>query len=61
MSIKTDNQRIALIKAYHDALGAFLADARAEHSAISRLSASSTSAGHVPVERAWRAPAGYRR
>ena len=31
MSIKTDNQRIALIKAYHDALGAFLADARAEH------------------------------
>lgn len=31
MSIKTDNQRIALIKAYHDALGAFLAEARAEH------------------------------
>lgn len=31
MSIKQDNQRIALIKAYHDALGAFLADARAEH------------------------------
>lgn len=31
MSIKTDNQRIALIKAYYDALGAFLADARAEH------------------------------
>lgn len=31
MSIKTSNQRIALIKAYYDALGAFLADARAEH------------------------------
>jgi hypothetical protein len=31
VSIKTDNQRIALIKAYYDALGAFLADARTQH------------------------------
>jgi hypothetical protein len=31
MSIKTDNLRIALIKAYADALGDFLKDAREEH------------------------------
>lgn len=31
MSIKSGNQRIALIKAYADALAGFLADARAEH------------------------------
>lgn len=31
MSIKTDNLRIALIKAYADALGDFLKDARGEH------------------------------
>ena len=31
MSIKQDNQRIALIKAYYDALGDFLKDAREQH------------------------------